>query len=131
MTSRAQRLRAYLADMWSRRFRPGAHDCGSFALGWVAAETGQDHYARWRGAYRSMEQLDDVMQAAGFPDHIAYVQSVMAEIPPAMAQTGDLAVVQGKALGIVAQDRVFVLRPDGSGHVSRMEAVRAFKTWLS
>lgn len=126
--TRAQKLSAYLEQVRRRRFRPGSHDCGMYAAGWVKALRGVDHGARWRGRYRSMGKLAEVMAEEGFEDHVAYVATLFTEIPPAMAQTGDLAVLDDSALGIVGSDRVFVLRPDGLGHVSRLRAQRAFQT---
>lgn len=125
--TRQQMLNAYLAEVRATRFRPGAHDCGLFVAGWVNSLTGEDHGARWRGKYRSMAELEELVKADGFESHVDYVASLFPAVAPAMAQTGDLAVVETSALGIVASDRVFVLRPDGLGHVSRMQSHRGFK----
>ena len=124
--TRQQHLNAYLAEVRRRRFRPGSHDCGLFVAGWVKRITGEDHGARWRGKYRSMKGLDELVKADGFESHIDYVASLFPAVAPALAQTGDLVVVGADALGILASDRAFVLRPDGLGHVSRMKAERAF-----
>jgi hypothetical protein len=124
--TRQQQLNAYLDEVRTRRFKPGAHDCGMFAAGWVYLITGTDHGAPYRGKYRNMQSGQGLMEDAGFADHVDYVASILAEVSPALAQTGDLAVIDGHALGIVASDRVFVLRPDGLGHVSRLLADRAF-----
>jgi len=125
--SRAQMLITYLDTVRVMRFRPGSHDCGMYVAGWVKAATGVDHGKRWRGRYRSMAGLARVMAEDGFASHVDYIASLFPEIPPAMAQVGDLAVCEGSAMGIFASDRVFVLRPDGLGHISRMKALRAFK----
>lgn len=74
-----------------------------------------------------MEQLDAIMTEAGFPDHLEYVASVLKEIPPAFARVGDVAAVQDKCLGLVSDEHVFILRPDGLGRVSRIAARRAFR----
>lgn len=124
--TRQQMLDAYLAKVRRRKFRPGSHDCGLFVAGWVKALTGEDYGKRWRGRYRSMAGLAEIMAEEGYASHVDYVASLFEEIPPALAQTGDLAVVAGEALGVVASDRVFVLRPDGLGHVSRLQTERAF-----
>lgn len=127
--TRQGHLDAYLAYVRAKRFRPGSHDCGLFVAGWVKGLTGDDHGARWRGKYRSMKGLQELVKADGFESHVDYVASLFPDVigGPAMAQTGDLAVVEGDALGIFASDRVFVLRPDGLGHVSRLRAERAFR----
>ena len=124
--TRQQMLDAYLAKVRERKFRPGSHDCGLFVAGWVKALTGKDHGKPFRGRYRSMRRGAELLAEAGHASHVDYVASLFEEIPPAFAQTGDLAVVEGDALGIVASDRVFVLRPDGLGHVSRLRMERAF-----
>lgn len=125
--NRAQMLIDYLATVRAKRFRPGSHDCGMYVAGWVKACTGTDHGKRWRGRYRSMAGLARVMAEDGFASHVDYIASLFPEIPPAMAQVGDLAVCESNAMGIFASDRVFVLRPDGLGHISRLKALRAFK----
>jgi len=124
--TRQQHLNAYLARVRARRFRPGAHDCALFVSGWVEQMTGHDHAAAFRGRYTKLDAGQDLLAAAGFEDHVALVASILTETLPSMAQTGDLAVVDDRALGIVASERVFVLRPDGLGHVSRRQAQRAF-----
>lgn len=124
--TRQEHLNAYLTDVRARRFRPGTHDCAHFVAGWVTIATGVDHGAAWRDAYSSMQEGSERLADAGYEDHVDLVASILPETPPAMAQTGDLAVIEGKALGIVASERVFVLRPDGLGHVSRLKAERAF-----
>ena len=52
-----------------------------------------------------------------------------AEVHPAFAQAGDLAVVPGEdgiALGIVQGENIYVLLPTGFGLVNRLCATRAF-----
>lgn len=123
---RAEMLINYLSDVRAKRFRTGTHDCGMFVSAWVEKATGEDHGARWRGRYRSMKKLREIMAEDGFDSHVDYIASLFSEIPPSMAQVGDLAVVDRDAMGIFASDRVFVLHPDGLGHVSRLLAKRAF-----
>lgn len=124
--TRAQKLQAYLDEARARQFAPGKHDCALFVAGWVKIATGVDHARGWRSTYRSLKKGTAMLQEAGHADHIDLAASVLAEIPPALARTGDLAVVNGEALGIVSDERVFVLRLDGLGHVSRRLAERAF-----
>ena len=125
--SRAMLLINYLDAVRAMRFRTGSHDCGMYVAGWVKVATGVDHGERWRGRYRSMAGLARVMAEDGFASHVDYIASLFPEIPPAVAQLGDLAVCEGNAMGIFASDRVFVLRPDGLGHLSRLKAARAFQ----
>lgn len=121
------RLNAYLSACRAKAFRPGRHDCATFAAGWVKEATGKDHARGWRGKYASLKKGRAMLEEAGHADHVAFVAAHLEEIPPSFAQTGDLAVIDGWALGIVSAERVFVLSPDGLGHVSLMRAERAFK----
>jgi hypothetical protein len=125
--NRAGALTAYLAACRAWRFRPGVHDCATFVAGWVKEANGTDYARGWRGKYRSLKKGQELLQEAGHADHVAFAAAHFEEIPPAFAQTGDLAVIQGRALGIVSAERVFVLRPDGLGHVSLSKAERAFR----
>lgn len=126
--TRQEMLNDYLREVRRARLRPGLHDCGLFGAGWVQRITGVDHAAPWRGKYRSIEDGLSLVTSAGHESYGAYVASLLPEIAPAMAQVGDIALLDdGRALGVFASDRVFVLRPDGLGHVSRMKAERAFK----
>lgn len=126
--SRQRKLIDYVAQVRAKRFRPGEHDCAIFVNGWVRMVTGEDHSRGLIGTYKTLEAGRAALRVQGLADHIALAASVLDEIPPAMARTGDLAVVNGDALGIVSADVIFVLHPhDGLGHVGRMLADRAFK----
>lgn len=124
--TRAQKLHAYLDRARAEKFRPGEHDCALFVAGWVAIATGTDHGEEWRGTYKTLEDGKALLADHGCADHIELVASLLTETTPAMARNGDLALVGGEALGIVSDERVFVLRLDGIGHVSRRLAERAF-----
>lgn len=126
MTDRAKALHAYLDRARSKPFRAGQHDCALFVAGWVKIATGVDHARGWRGKYRSIKKGRDLLRQMGHDDHVSMAAHLLSEVPPSMAQTGDLAVIEGNALGIVADERVFVLGIDGLGHVSRRRAERAF-----
>lgn len=58
------RLDAYLRDCAARPFQYGAHDCALFAAGAVAAVTGWDPAAAWRGAYDSLSSGQQALRAA-------------------------------------------------------------------
>lgn len=123
------RLTAYLAQTEKTAFRPGRHDCALFVAGAVAAMTGVDHARGWRG-YRSLKSGQAKLAAAGYADHIALIASVLDECPPAFAQVGDLAVVDGDggdAMGVVMGEVIAVLRPSGRGYVPLMAAKRVFR----
>jgi hypothetical protein len=124
------RLVAWLAEVARKPFRPGEHDCALFAAGAIATMTGTDPAAKYRGRYTTVPGGLRILRRDGFADHVALVTGLLEEIPPLMAQVGDLAVVptpEGPALGVVAGAEVLVLRPEGQGAVSLMAVERAFK----
>ncbi|MEQ8292480.1 MAG: hypothetical protein RIA08_09755 [Roseovarius sp.] len=123
---RAGLLHKYIESARAKRFRPGEHDCALFAAGWVALVTGQDHSLPWQG-YRTLEDGKAMLAQAGYADHVDMAAQLLEEIPVAMARTGDLAVVEQQALGIVSSDRVFALHVDGLTSVSLLRAERAFR----
>lgn len=124
------RLVEYLHGARVRPFQFGQHDCSLFAADCVAAMTGNDMAADWRGRYSTMRGGLRVLRKAGFDDHIALAASRFPEVAPLMAQPGDLAVVptdDGPALGVVQGEAVYVLGPHGLGLVSILSASRAFR----
>lgn len=124
------RLVDYLGNQSRARFRPGTVDCGLFAAGAVQAMTGFDPAARWRGKYRTLAAGFALVQADGFADHAAVFAGLYPEIPPALAQIGDVVVLPGDAqsvaLGVVQGAGAYCLQPAGMAVVSRLECVRAF-----
>ena len=119
-------LIAYAADAGQQPFRPGRHDCALFAAGWVKLVTGRDLARGWRSTYRSLRRGQQLMQDAGFSDHVAFAAAHLPEIAPAFAQVGDLAVLETQAFGIVAGEMIYCLRPEGLGLVPRSAMRRAF-----
>jgi len=106
-------LIAYAADSGQRPFRPGRHDCALFAAGWVKISTGRDLARGWRSTYRSLRRGRQLMQNAGFADHVAFAEAHLPEIAP-------------QAFGIVAGEMIYCLRPEGLGLVPRSAMRRAF-----
>ena len=124
------RLVAYLHEARLRPFAYGRHDCSLFAADCVAAMTGQDMAAPWRGRYTTLRGGIRVLRKAGYRDHVALAASLFPEISPLSAQPGDLAVVptdEGPALGVVQGEAVYLLGPTGLGLVSLLLAQRAFR----
>jgi hypothetical protein len=119
-------LIAYAAEAGARPFRPGRHDCALFAAGWVKIATGQDLARGWRSTYRSLKRGQQLMQDAGFVDHVDFAAAHLSEIAPAFAQVGDLAVLDDQAFGIVAGEMIYCLKPQGLGLVPRSAMRRAF-----
>ena len=124
------RLVAYLHAARLRPFAYGRHDCCLFAADAVAAMTGVDIAAPWRGRYTTLRGGIRVLRRSGHRDHVALAAAHFAEIPPLSAQPGDLAVLAtqaGPALGVVQGEAVYVLGPQGLGLVSLLRAHRAFR----
>lgn len=122
------RLTAYVMRSASTPFRPGQHDCALFAAGAVEAMTGIDPAADFRGTYRTLAEGRARMNELGHGDHIEMAARMLPEVPPIMAQIGDLAVVEGEALGVVQGPMIYVLRPRGGlGLVSLTAGERAFR----
>jgi hypothetical protein len=120
-------LIAYAADAGQKPFRPGRHDCALFAAGWVKQVTGQDLARGWRSTYRSLKRGQQMLEEAGFADHVALAAAHLPEIAPAFAQIGDLAVLDDQAFGIVVGEMIYCLKPDGLGLVPRSAMRRAFQ----
>lgn len=108
-------------------------DCALFVADAVQAMTGFDHAAGLRGKYRSHRGGVRVLRKQGFRDHVAFVESILPEIHPSLAQPGDVVVVpvEGEklaALGIVqGAAGCYVLNAHGSiGIVPLSQVTRAF-----
>ncbi|TMV07331.1 hypothetical protein FGK64_21960 [Arenibacterium halophilum] len=124
------RLAAYVAQVSSRPFRPGRHDCALFAAGAVQAMTGADPAAAMRGTYRSLEDGKALLKAQGTPSLGALLEANLTEVPPAYAQAGDLALLRegdAEAMGVVQGERVYCLTPTGLALVERARMLRAFR----
>ena len=119
-------LVAYAAEAGQKPFRPGRHDCALFAAGWVKIATGQDHARGWRSTYRSLRRGQQLLEEAGFADHVALAATHLPEIAPAFAQVGDLAVLDDNAFGINAGEMIYCLKPQGLGLVPRGQMRRTF-----
>jgi hypothetical protein len=119
-------LIAYAAEAGRRPFRPGRHDCALFAAGWVKIATGQDFARGWRSTYRSLRRGQQLLEEAGFADHVDFAAAHLPEIAPAFAQVGDIAVLDDNAFGIIAGEMIYCLKPQGLGLVPRGQMRRAF-----
>jgi len=109
----------------------GGNDCGLFVADCIAAMTGIDIAADFRGRYDSLASAVTMLQAAGYADLCEVLAARLEEIHPSRARAGDVMAFDssptGWALGIVNGERVTVLRPDGLGTVLRTQAQRAFR----
>lgn len=123
------RLTEYVVAVQRQAFEPGRMDCALFAAGAVHAMTGEDMAKGFRG-YKTLAGGYRKLKAQGFADHVALAALRFKEVPPAFAQVGDVAAVptdEGLALGIVQGEWIYVMRPDGLGIVSLLDAARAFR----
>ena len=123
-------LAQYLGDVARAPFEPGVNDCALFAAGAVAAITGLDLAAEWRGKYRSLEEGLALLAAAGHANHTALAALHFAEIDPVFAAPGDIAVVEGphgETLGIFQGAGIYVLTTERLGVLPMPFANRAFR----
>ena len=124
-----QRLIDHVVETAAEPFAPGKHDCALAAANAVKAMTGKDFARGFRG-YKTIAGGMKKLKAAGYEDHIALAAEHFEEIPPAMAQVGDIAVVQGDgglALAIVQGELIYVAAPGGRALVPLTSALRAFR----
>lgn len=100
-------LLGYLAEAEARPFAWGRHDCVRFAGGAVEAATGRKPalptWTSERGALRVLARLGGLEAA---------VDGVLTRTPAALAQRGDVALVDDAALGVVEGEFVLALSPD-------------------
>lgn len=125
--SRVEMLNAYAEKAKVRKFRPGSHDCALFVAGWVKLVTGNDPAKGWRGQYRSLRKGQEMLEAAGIADPVDLAVSLLPEVPPAFAQIGDIALVDGLAFGVVNGERIWVLQRTGIATVPLNRATRVFR----
>ncbi len=78
---RLSQLIAYAAEAGAQPFRPGSHDCALFAAGWVKLATGQDFARGWRSTYRSLKRGQQLLEEAGFADHVALPPRTCPRLP--------------------------------------------------
>jgi len=124
------RLHAYFDAVRRRPFAWHGHDCGAFAAGAVAAQTGVDLFAPWRGRYRSRAGALRVLRAAGFERLSTAVPLPL--IHPSRAAIGDLLALPtdtpfGDVLAVVAGAEALVVTEHGIDIADRMRACRAYR----
>ena len=123
-------LAQYLGEIARAPFEPGVNDCALFAAGAVAAMTGLDLAADWRGKYRTLQEGLALLAAAGHADHTALAAKHFDEIEPVFGAPGDIAVVdgpEGATLGIFQGAGIYVLTTARLGVLPMAFAVRAFR----
>jgi hypothetical protein len=125
-----------LADLVEARrhvpFAWGAHDCALFAADAIAATTGERPFEAWRGRYASEAEADAATEAGGGVEAVVAAELGRwgaAELQPALAQRGDVAMVRvgnTEAVGVVIGEAVAVPGPDRLAFVPLRRAYRAW-----
>ena len=121
----------YVQGVARKPFAWGDHDPPLFVAGAVAAMTGVDLAAEYRGRYRTMLGGLRKLKTMGFATPVDQIAAKFEEIHQSKAQVGDIALVEKDddiGLGIVQGPRIYVLRPGaaGIGTVGLLDAKRAF-----
>lgn len=120
------RLEAHLRAAFATPFQWGSHDCATFCGAWVEQMTGIDFLA----PYRPWTDEAEAIAALGRKGFAALADAVAAcreEIPPARAQTGDLAIHRAGVLGIIVASEAFSPGPKGLKPWPLSAAARAFR----
>lgn len=124
------RLTGYLADCRARPFAYGQHDCALFAAGAIEAMTGIDHAAADRGKYDTLRRGLARLRQRQLRDHFAAAGALFEECLPAQARPGDLVALrsdEGRALGIVQGEMVYVASATGLAMVPRTAIKKAWR----
>lgn len=124
------RFQNFLSENANRVFNPGEWDCSLLTSGGVNAITGNDPAAPYRGNYSTVEEGQALLQADGYADQIAFVESLFSEIPILQASVGDIAVVEQlgeQGLGLVTGSSIAVVTLKRMGQVPLSKASRIFK----
>lgn len=108
-----------------RGFEWGDNDCATYAAGWVQKLHGVDVMAKWRGAYASEQEFEDlVAQAGGLAEFVTAAAEAEGFflVPTRFAQRGDIGLARvgnQECLGIVVNGGVSVPTLSGLALVPR------------
>lgn len=124
-------LVAYLGSVARTPFVMGQHDCALFVAGAVAAMTGIDPAAAYRGTYTTVKGGLKAVLKQGFASHEAVFAALFEPIAPAFAAVGDIAVIDRPGdipiLGIFEGERIAVAGDDGLAFIPREMATSAYR----
>jgi hypothetical protein len=120
------RLAATISAHRGRRFSPGKHDCGILAADCVLAITGVDLAEPYRGRYSTLNSANRLLKERGYASIADLVAELFPEISPALAQIGDLMLVDD-TIGVCNGETVAVYGEHGVGFLPRSRASRAFE----
>ena len=131
MADRHSAVIAYAQDARETAFRPGKHDCATFAAGWVKRCGGPDLMKGLRSKYSSLKKGRELAAEMGYATELDVVVAHLHEVPRLMAQSGDVAWIEdgeSAGFGLVAGEIVYCLTPKGGmGHVPLDRAARVFR----
>ena len=117
-------LKAYLAALVDRRWRPGALDCGVFMADWVRLVRGVDPIADVRGSYSTEREFRRILRReGGFVNSCAVRLARAGYAPTEAPAAGDLAIVLAP---FAVRGGKILRRPTGAICVS--EKLRAVMT---
>lgn len=124
-------LQDHMTEWSGRSFAPGRSDCALFVAAAIECMTGQD-LARGHRGYRTLAEGRRRLVDRGFDRLSDLAKLSLAEIPPALAQRGDIAILvaedlDDEAFGLVLGDRIAVWGPAGMSHVPLTSALRAYR----
>ena len=127
------RLAAELDRQRRSPFVWGEHDCASgLVVGAIRAMTGVDLAADYRGAYSTSSGALALIHEAGAKSLGDFAAMFLPEIPPPLANIGDVGVIRAdgsisEALCIFDASGVIVMTDQGHGRRARSDVIRAFK----
>lgn len=123
-------LLAYLAGRSTTPFAWGsdANDCVSFAAGAVQAQTGVNPLADL-GGWATEDEAREVLE--GYGGLAAAVNTVLQPVAPALAQRGDVALVNlpsgAQVLMVVEGDTLVGAGPAGAQRIQRRAMAQAWR----
>lgn len=123
------RFEALVLDRQHTRFAFGTHDCSMWACDAVMAVTGRDPAADLRGSYSDEAGADVVIEQGGGLAAMAAAR-FGPEIPPLMAATGDIGLVEttrGPALVVCNGAAWLAAAPFGLTVAPARDVLRAWR----
>jgi uncharacterized protein DUF6950 len=106
------RLGAYVAEATAKEFALGAHDCGGFALGAVAAWSGEDVAAAAEINWSNENDVNGLVQKHGTLERLADAVAARIGLAPVAftaARDGDVAFCRIAAPGAPSRDLLGVI----------------------
>ena len=114
------RLSETVAEWRSRPFK-WSRDCGRWAAACVIAQTGEDPIAELRGRYSTKREAMRLLAEKPMAERL---DEIFPRVHPALAQRGDIALVQDSCLGCVTGgEALFYFAEGGMIGIPRAEWV--------